>query len=57
MKKLPPYKKKLPSYTVRIIKEAVDIVIGDDGFRSAEVVQVIKELAYDDDWKGEVRHD
>ena len=57
MKKLPPYKKKLPTYTVRIIKEAVDIVIGDDGFRSAEVVQIIKELARDDDWKGEVKYD
>ena len=29
-------------YSEEQIKEAVDIVIGDDGFRSKEVIQVLK---------------
>ena len=29
-------------YTQEQIREAVDIVIGDDGFRSKEVIQVLK---------------
>ena len=31
-------------YNEDLIKEAVDIVIGDDGFRSAEVIGVIRML-------------
>ena len=30
-------------FNIEQIKEAVDIVIGDDGFRSNEVVQVLKK--------------
>ena len=29
-------------YCEKQIKEAVDIVIGDDGFRSKEVIEVLK---------------
>ena len=29
-------------YTIEEIKNAVDIVIGDDGFRSKEVIEVLK---------------
>ena len=29
-------------YTQEQIREAVDIVIGDDGFRSKEVIEVLK---------------
>ena len=29
-------------YTKEEIKEAVDIAIGDDGFRSKEVVEILK---------------
>jgi len=31
-----------PKYTIKEIREAVDIVIGDDGFQSKEVIRVIK---------------
>ena len=29
-------------YTIKEIREAVDIVIGDDGFRGKEVIKVLK---------------
>ena len=29
-------------YTQEQIREAVDIVIGDDGFRSKEVIEILK---------------
>ena len=32
----------MPKYTEKQIKEAVDIVIGDDGFRGNEVIEVLK---------------
>ena len=31
-------------YTEKQIKEAVDIAIGDDGFRSKEVIQILKVM-------------
>jgi len=31
-------------YTKEQIKEAVDIVIGDDGFRGKEVIEVLKVM-------------
>tara|TARA_R100001163_G_C5042300_1_gene180207 strand:+ start:408 stop:542 length:135 start_codon:yes stop_codon:yes gene_type:complete len=31
-------------YSEDLIREAVDIVIGDDGMRSAEVIEVLKIL-------------
>tara|TARA_R100001460_G_scaffold11706_2_gene27107 strand:- start:28 stop:159 length:132 start_codon:yes stop_codon:yes gene_type:complete len=31
-------------YNEELIKEAVDIVIGDDGYKSAEVLEVLKLL-------------
>tara|TARA_A100001515_G_scaffold115270_1_gene96849 strand:+ start:641 stop:781 length:141 start_codon:yes stop_codon:yes gene_type:complete len=38
-------------YTEELIREAVDIVIGDDGMRSAEVIEVLRMLKkeYEDD--------
>lgn len=38
-----PYSKKW-FFDKDFIQEAVDIVIGDDGFRSAEVLQVLEVL-------------
>ena len=35
---------KKDAYTAGEVKEAVDIVIGDDGMRSKEVLEVVKEL-------------
>ena len=32
----------LETYTLPQIKEAVDIAIGDDGFRSKEVIEILK---------------
>ena len=34
----------LEVYTLPQIKEAVDIAIGDDGFRSKEVVEILKTM-------------
>mgnify|MGYP003114147787 FL=1 len=31
-------------YSEDLIKEAVDIVVGDDGMRSAEVIEILKML-------------
>lgn len=31
-------------YTSEQVREAVDIVIGDDGFRSEEVIQILKTI-------------
>jgi hypothetical protein len=31
-------------YTEEEIKEAVDIAIGDDGFRSKEVIEILKVI-------------
>ena len=31
-------------YSIKDIKEAVDIVIGDDGFRSKEIIQVLNHF-------------
>jgi len=31
-------------YSEQLIKEAVDIVIGDDGMRSKEVIEVLRML-------------
>ena len=36
--------KKKPKYTVEEIQTAVDIVIGDDGFRGKEVIKVLKVI-------------
>ena len=36
------FKKTVNKFTLEEIREAVDIVIGDDGFRSAEVIQTLK---------------
>ena len=38
-------------YNEELIKEAVDIVIGDDGYKSEEVLEVLKLLKkeYQDD--------
>ena len=30
-------------YTIKEIKNAVDIVIGDDGMRSKEVIEILKQ--------------
>jgi hypothetical protein len=30
-------------YTIEEIKNAVDIVIGDDGMRSTEVIEILKQ--------------
>ena len=35
---------KKNAYTAGEVKEAVDIVIGDDGMRSKEVLEVVKKL-------------
>ncbi len=35
---------KKDAYTAVEVKEAVDIVIGDDGMRSKEVLEVVKKL-------------
>ena len=32
----------LETYTISQIKEAVDIAIGDDGFRSKEVIEILR---------------
>jgi hypothetical protein len=32
----------LETYTIPQIKEAVDIAIGDDGFRSKEVIEILR---------------
>ena len=38
-----PYKiKEKVKYTVEEIREAVDIATGDDGFRSKEVISILK---------------
>jgi len=31
-------------YTAKEIKNAVDIVIGDDGFRSKEIIEILKMM-------------
>ena len=31
-------------YSEELIREAVDIVIGDDGMRSAEVIEILRML-------------
>jgi len=36
--------KNKPKYTVEEIQTAVDIVIGDDGFRGKEVIKVLKAI-------------
>ena len=36
--------KNKPKYTVEEIQTAVDIVIGDDGFRGKEVIEVLKVI-------------
>ena len=36
--------KNKPKYTVEEIQTAVDIVIGDDGFRGKEVIKVLKVI-------------
>ena len=33
-----------PKYSIDEIREAVDIAIGDDGFRSKEVLETLKQL-------------
>ena len=33
----------LETYTLPQIKEAVDIAVGDDGFRSEEVIEILKQ--------------
>jgi hypothetical protein len=35
---------KSKMYSANMVKTAVDIVIGDDGFRSKEVLEVLKDL-------------
>ena len=35
-------------YSANMVKTAVDIVIGDDGFRSKEVLEVLKDLKKDE---------
>lgn len=35
---------ELYTYNEDIIREAVDIVIGDDGMRSAEVIEILRLL-------------
>jgi len=35
---------KQNTYTAGEVKEAVDIVIGDDGMRSKEVLEVVKQV-------------
>jgi len=39
-----PKVSELYTYNEDIIREAVDIVIGDDGMRSAEVIEVLRLL-------------
>ena len=36
-------------FTEQQIREAVDIVIGDDGFRSNEVIEVLKMMSKEKD--------
>ena len=47
-----PKVSELYTYNEDIIREAVDIVIGDDGMRSAEVIEVLRLLQqeYQNDW-------
>ena len=49
-------------YNIRDIREAVDIVIGDDGFRSKETIEVLKHFKHIHfpmilDVKCEAKHD
>ena len=44
---------KKDAYTAGQVKEAVDIVIGDDGMRSKEVLEVVKKLGQLIDQKDE----
>lgn len=39
-----PKVSELYTYNEDIIREAVDIVIGDDGMRSAEVIEILRLL-------------
>ena len=43
-------KKIIQVFDLETIRNAVDIVIGDDGFRSNEVVEILKQQA-DEDYK------
>jgi hypothetical protein len=36
--------KYLKTYSPEMVRTAVDIVIGDDGFRSKEVLETLKQL-------------
>jgi hypothetical protein len=44
-----PKVSELYSYNETLIKEAVDIVIGDNGRRSAEVIEVLRVLVSEED--------
>ena len=39
--------KYLKTYSPEMVRTAVDIVIGDDGFRSKEVLETLKQLKND----------
>jgi len=41
-------KKIIQVFDLETIRNAVDIVIGDDGFRSNEVVEILKQQAKED---------
>tara|TARA_R110001606_G_C14930262_1_gene597873 strand:+ start:346 stop:522 length:177 start_codon:yes stop_codon:yes gene_type:complete len=36
---------KMKKYSEDMIREAVDISIGDDGFRSNEVIEILEDLS------------
>ena len=47
----------MKTYNEDQIKLAVDIVIGDDGFRSKEVIEVIKQIKQEEEEHMEARID
>ena len=48
MKSAERKKKYTPVFDLETIRNAVDIVIGDDGFRSNEVVEILRQQAQED---------
>lgn len=47
--KIMPKVADIYSYNETLIREAVDIVIGDDGSRSAEVIEVLRVLVSEEE--------
>ena len=37
-------------YTEEQVREAVDIAIGDDGFRSKEIIEILRIILEEEEW-------